>query len=123
MVTINVGNIDMENLEYKKDLKVPFENYTNHMVSQVGRGTHMRGNVQFTSEIKFVKFMFGRSSKKALVQSIYTGTRYEMFMSDFELLLQRGNINKGVFTDTFHFRNQSGYFGLVPHLGRNIVYK
>lgn len=109
-----------EKLQYKPSLKVPFYNYTNDMASQVGRATHMKDNIQFKCEMRFVEFLFGRSSKKALIECTYTGMKYEMFMSDFESLLQNGSIDKGVFTDTFFFRNQSGYFGLVPILGREL---
>lgn len=110
----------MEKLQYKPDLEVPFYNSTDNMASRVGKSTHMKENVKFECEMRFVRFLFGVSSKKALVACCYTGLEYEMFISDFELLLQRGDIKNGVFKDVFFFRKQSGYFGLVPVLGREL---
>lgn len=77
-------------------------------------------NEIFTATMKIIDFSQGRSSIKVVLQD-EAGNFYGMFFSDFEYLVKNSTIVDGVFTDKFHYRNQSGYIGLVAHAGREVL--
>lgn len=109
----------MKDLKYKPDLEVPcYEN--GDMASWWDRDIVTGSNQVFTSKMRVVKFLNGRSSRNVLLERLDTGTNYSMFQSDFESVVVHSNIIKGVFEDTFHIEKRGGSYGLVPHLGRTI---
>ena len=99
---------------FNKDLKVPFRLSRDGNKIYLGYPSYEReyvGNSIFETTLMFTGFSRGRSSVKAEYATA-SGDRYEMFLSDVEVLLLKG-INPNEVSGEFCFRKAGSNFGVV----------
>ena len=86
------------------------------------RGLVYRGptvdNFEFSDVLKITSLNTTTSSAEVQFTSIITGLRYNMYLSDFNYLIQHVPINKNTVTGKFTFTKKNRYFGikLVPEV-------
>lgn len=69
-------------------------------------------NFEFSDVLKIVSLSPTTSSAEVYFVSVITGLRYNMYLSDFNYLIQHVPINKSTVTGKFTFTKKNRYFGI-----------
>lgn len=70
-------------------------------------------NFEFGDTLVFKHFSRGRSSVKAHFESLYTGKKYEMFISDIEDVILNNHLMNGCISGRFTFVKKGQNYGVV----------
>ena len=69
-------------------------------------------NFEFEDKFKYLNYSRGRSSAKIHFKSEITGKEYEMFLTDFDDLMNSQGFNKNVVEGTFTFCKRGANYGI-----------
>jgi hypothetical protein len=98
----------------KGQYQIPFDKDGNLMgYPEEWRGIEWRDNYQFTDTLKLDHYYRGRSAAGLYMASAITGHRYQMFLRDFEDLINNTVIDHGVVSGRWTFTKRGANYGIV----------
>jgi hypothetical protein len=98
----------------KGQYKIPFDTDGNLMgYPEQWRDIVWRDNYQFDDVLKFDSYYRGRSAAGMFMVSTTTGSHYQMFLRDFEDLINTVIIDHGVVSGRWTFTKRGANYGIM----------